>query len=77
MDFTPRWEKDDLVAEKVCGELGYDCYEAHPFVLEGGSIHSDGEGTVLVTAACLLSGGRNPKLTKGRDREEALCLPRG
>ena len=58
------WEKDDLVAEKVCGELGYDCYEAHPFVLEGGSIHSDGEGTVLVTAACLLSGGRNPKLTK-------------
>ena len=58
------WEKDDLVAEKVCGELGYDCYEAHPFVLEGGSIHSDGEGTVLVTAACLLSGGRNPELTK-------------
>ena len=58
------WEKDDLVAEKVCGELGYGCYEAHPFVLEGGSIHSDGEGTVLVTAACLLSGGRNPKLTK-------------
>ncbi len=24
------WEKDDLVAEKVCGELGYDCYEAPP-----------------------------------------------
>lgn len=58
------WEKDDLVAENVCGELGYECYEAHPFVLEGGSIHSDGEGTVLVTAACLLSGGRNPELTK-------------
>ena len=66
------WEKDDLVAEKVCGELGYDCYEAHPFVLEGGSIHSDGEGTVLVTAACLLSGGRNPKLTKD-EIEKKLC----
>ena len=66
------WEKDDLVAEKVCGELGYDCYEAHPFVLEGGSIHSDGEGTVLVTAACLLSGGRNPELTKD-EIEKKLC----
>ena len=66
------WDKDDLVAEKVCGELGYDCYEAHPFVLEGGSIHSDGEGTVLVTAACLLSGGRNPKLTKD-EIEKKLC----
>ena len=66
------WEKDDLVAEKVCEELGYDCYEAHPFVLEGGSIHSDGEGTVLVTAACLLSGGRNPDLTKD-EIEKKLC----
>ena len=66
------WEKDDLVAEKVCGELGYGCYEAHPFVLEGGSIHSDGEGTVLVTAACLLSGGRNPELTKD-EIEKKLC----
>ena len=66
------WEKDDLVAEKVCGELGYDCYEAHPFVLEGGSIHSDGEGTVLVTEACLLSRGRNPELTKD-EIEKKLC----
>lgn len=58
------WEKDDRVAASVCEALDYDCYEAHPFVLEGGSIHSDGEGTVLVTEACLLSRGRNPKLTK-------------
>ena len=66
------WEKDDQVAEKVCEELYYDCYEAHPFVLEGGSIHSDGEGTVLVTAACLLSAGRNPKLSK-QEIEQKLC----
>ena len=66
------WEKDDQVAEKVCEELHYDCYEAHPFVLEGGSIHSDGEGTVLVTAACLLSAGRNPKLSK-QEIEQKLC----
>ena len=58
------WENDDRVAEQVCRELGYPCYEAHPFVLEGGAIHSDGEGTVLVTEACLLSAGRNPMLSK-------------
>ena len=58
------WEKDDKVAEQVCSTLGYPCYDAHPFVLEGGAIHSDGEGTLLVTEACLLSAGRNPKLSK-------------
>ena len=39
-------------------------YDAHPFVLEGGAIHTDGEGTILVTESCLLSKGRNPKLSK-------------
>ena len=29
------------------------------FVLEGGSIESDGEGTILTTAECLLSDNRN------------------
>ncbi len=58
------WEKDDAAASSICKELGMDMYDAHPFVLEGGSIHSDGEGTVMVTEACLLSKGRNPKMTK-------------
>lgn len=64
------WEKDDLVASRFCEALGYDSYEARPFVLEGGSIHSDGEGTVLVTAACLLSAGRNPGLSKEEIEEK-------
>ena len=30
-----------------------------PFVLEGGSIESDGQGTLMTTAECLLSLNRN------------------
>lgn len=66
------WEKDDQVAERFCEALGYECYEAHPFVLEGGSIHSDGQGTILVTESCLLSAGRNPELTKEEIEERLL-----
>ncbi|MDW2798690.1 agmatine deiminase [Clostridium boliviensis] len=60
----PDWVKDNLLAERFCEKLGYVVYDATDFVLEGGSIHSDGEGTVLVTERCLLSEGRNPLLTK-------------
>jgi agmatine deiminase len=57
------WDLDDAVAQKVCEIEGVDRYRA-PIVLEGGSIHTDGEGTLLVTEECLLSPGRNPELSK-------------
>ncbi|MFC0876747.1 agmatine deiminase family protein [Saccharicrinis sp. FJH2] len=43
-----------------------DCrYEDHnDFILEGGSIESDGQGTVLTTSECLLSATRNPVYSK-------------
>lgn len=59
------WECDDLVAEKLCRLLDIDFYRTDGFVLEGGSFHTDGEGTVLTTEMCLLSKGRNPHMTKG------------
>ena len=48
------------------GFLGNEvCYEdKQHFVLEGGSIESDGEGTVLTTRECLLSVNRNEHLTE-------------
>ena len=63
-----------------------DCYDAQHFVLEGGSIHSDGEGTILATEACLLSRGRNPELSRAEIEQELknylgaqkiVWLPRG
>lgn len=80
------WDKDDKVAACFCDELGADFYDASPFVLEGGSIHCDGEGTVLVTESCLLSKGRNPELGRKQiedklkeylGAEKVLWLPRG
>ena len=61
--YTP-WDTDDKVANQFCAHLNVPHYNAHPFVLEGGSIHSDGEGTLLVTSTCLLSKGRNPQMTQ-------------
>ncbi|WP_299728271.1 agmatine deiminase [uncultured Endozoicomonas sp.] len=59
------WDKDDQVAEKISGLMGIDHYEA-PFVMEGGAIHTDGEGTLYTTEECLLNVGRNPSLTKAQ-----------
>lgn len=64
------WEKDDQIAGRFCERFGYPVYDARHFVLEGGSIHSDGEGTLLVTESCLLSAGRNPSLTKEEIEKE-------
>ncbi|MDE7265695.1 MAG: agmatine deiminase family protein, partial [Clostridia bacterium] len=60
----PHWEKDDAFASFACKKLGLKCYSARPFILEGGSIHSNGKGTVITTAECLLSEGRNIKMFK-------------
>lgn len=64
------WEKDNAFAKKFAALEGYAIYDAEPFVLEGGSIHSDGEGTVIVTESCLLSKGRNPKLSREEIEEK-------
>ena len=63
---------DNRVASIFCEHLHTDCYDAQHFVLEGGSIHTDGEGTILVTETCLLSQGRNPQMTK-EQISDMLC----
>lgn len=79
------WDLDDMVAQKVLEIERLDRYKA-PLVLEGGSIHVDGEGTCMTTAECLLSPGRNPHLTQEQiehylqeylNVEKVLWIPRG
>ncbi len=65
------WHNDDAVAQKVCEILGDDSYRA-PIVLEGGSIHVDGEGTLFTTEECLLHESRNPDLSR-EEIEDVLC----
>ena len=63
------WDRDDAVAQKALEIEGRDRYRA-PFVLEGGSIHVDGQGTLVTTEECLLNRNRNPHLS--RDQIEHL-----
>jgi len=59
------WDRDERVAARVLEIEGAERYRA-PLVLEGGSIHVDGEGTVLATEECLLNPNRNPELSRER-----------
>jgi agmatine deiminase len=61
------WDKDQMVPLKIAEIERVQRYKAH-FVMEGGSIHVDGQGTLITTEECLLSPGRNPQL--GREQIE-------
>lgn len=66
------WAEDDKVALKMCELERVDRYRLDDFILEGGSIHVDGEGTCMATEETLLSEGRNSHMTK-EEIEKTLC----
>ncbi|WP_369358895.1 agmatine/peptidylarginine deiminase [Streptomyces sp. cg2] len=79
------WDRDAKIAEHVAGLAGARSY-ATSLVNEGGGIHVDGEGTVLLTETVQLDPGRNPGRTKEEVEAEihahlgttkAIWLPRG
>ena len=59
------WSDDEQVATRIAEFHGFKQYDA-PFILEGGSIHCDGEGTVYTTGECLLHPSRNPHLNQAK-----------
>lgn len=65
------WDQDELVARKVLEIERAGRYRA-PLVMEGGAVHADGQGTLLVTEQCLLHPNRNPALSRD-EIERLLC----
>jgi arginine decarboxylase len=58
------YKDDDHLAAVISRRMKLLSYYLPTFVLEGGSIAVDGEGTLITTEACLLSKGRNPTFRK-------------
>ena len=59
-----QWDLDASIARVVAEAAGVPIISSD-LVNEGGGIHVDGEGTVLVTDTVQLDPGRNPGLTPG------------
>ncbi|HIO90531.1 MAG TPA: agmatine deiminase family protein [Campylobacterales bacterium] len=59
-------DKDNLSSKYIHKNLyfGLSKLENIDFILEGGSIDSDGNGTILTTSECLLNKNRNNKFSK-------------
>ena len=66
------YANDDAFAHAVLKREDAKIYEA-PLVCEGGAIHVDGEGTLIVLEQTLLNANRNPNLTR-QQVEERLAL---
>jgi agmatine deiminase len=80
-----QWDRDAKIGAIVAGAAGTPMV-ASPIVNEGGGIHVDGQGTVLVTETVQLDPGRNPGLAHADVEAElartigathVVWLPRG
>ena len=58
------WDDDNNLGAKLSKLLNIETYTDKDFILEGGSIHTNGNGVLITTEACLLSKGRNNSLNK-------------
>lgn len=69
-EIDPHYDNDKLLARRILERSGGHRFEA-PITLEGGAIHTDGQGTLLTTESVVLNPNRNPGLTK-EDANEAF-----
>jgi agmatine deiminase len=65
--FAP-WDRDAAVGREIAERLG-DRVVDGGMVLEGGSILTDGRGTLLTTEQCLLNPNRNPSMDRAAIEE--------
>jgi agmatine deiminase len=72
--FAP-WDRDAAVGAAIAETLGDRVVDGR-MVLEGGSILTDGRGTLLTTEQCLLNPNRNPSMDRAAI-EERLAMALG
>jgi agmatine deiminase len=65
----PPWDHDAVVGRLIAERLGDHVVESS-LVLEGGSILTDGQGTLLTTEQCLLNPNRNPSWSREQIESE-------
>jgi agmatine deiminase len=66
-----KYDLDQKIAATVIKDTDAHYFHA-PLVMEGGSFHVDGEGTILTSRECLLNQNRNPHLSQ-QQIEQYLC----
>lgn len=61
-----KFDLDNIISKKLYEQNAFPSatFESIDFVLEGGSIESDGNGTLMTTSSCLLNKNRNPFLSQ-------------
>ncbi len=62
---------DDEVAARIAKSLDFSSFN-FPWILEGGAVEVDGQGTCLTTRQCLLNKNRNPHMSQA-EIEAGLC----
>lgn len=65
-------DKDNLITQRLFEKAVYNTSKLvkRGMVLEGGSIESDGNGTILTTKKCLLSPNRNPHFSQKKTEDK-------
>lgn len=58
--------------QKATGVMAFATKDEEDFVLEGGSIDTNGKGTLIATTSCLLHPNRNPHLTPAQIEKQLL-----
>lgn len=72
------YDLDDQISRQLFAQDAFPhaVIETQDWVLEGGSVETDGQGTLMTTSSCLLNKNRNPDLSK-EDIESRLKIAFG